>query len=224
MVVWPYQMTKKWQYFSKVIWFDSSVEPGIQVVKHSIPGRVAVRKVHLRKLGSEPAHDQSSLVFSDAGTDVYELPAPKPLVWAVNDAVWGQTAGQVNEALEHWTKPVVEAPQRELSGSSTPTTISDLRSADTEIEFKADGPGTSIVVVNVTFDRGWSARADGEKVPVYRADGMMTALLLKGGRHRVALSYSPVGYKMGRVISGLGWLALAWNLGAGFRARAFRRQ
>jgi uncharacterized membrane protein YfhO len=58
------------------------------------------------------------------------------------------------------------------------------------------------------FDRGWSATLDGQPAPVLRANLAMRAIPITSGTHRIVLSFSPPGLRVGLVLSLVGLFAL----------------
>jgi hypothetical protein len=70
----------------------------------------------------------------------------------------------------------------------------------------------SLLVFTRSWDRGWEARVDGEKVPVLRAQLAFLAVIVPEGEHRLELSYRPRSFRIGLGLSAaglLGVLALA---------------
>lgn len=67
------------------------------------------------------------------------------------------------------------------------------------IEVRAEGPG--VLVVEESWDRGWSASAGGAPVPLLRANHAQMALLLGPGLHRVVLRYHVPGLAAGLVVA-----------------------
>lgn len=66
----------------------------------------------------------------------------------------------------------------------------------------APGAGPSLVKTSLVQDGGWSARDErGEPLPLTRANGPFLALSLPPGEHRVALSYTPPGMRVGAAAS-----------------------
>ncbi len=65
-----------------------------------------------------------------------------------------------------------------------------------------EGRGTGFVVFSLVQDGGWSARnAAGAPVAAHLANGPFLALELPPGTHRVALHYSPPGFRPGAALS-----------------------
>lgn len=63
------------------------------------------------------------------------------------------------------------------------------------------------LVISLTWDKGWTAIVDGKQVPLARANGPHSALPLPAGRHTVELSYQPVHWWPGLIITTLTLLA-----------------
>jgi uncharacterized membrane protein YfhO len=61
------------------------------------------------------------------------------------------------------------------------------------------------------YDAGWTATVDGAPAPVARANVAFRSVEVPAGRHTVAWTYVPPGFRTGLVVSVLatfGWLAL----------------
>jgi uncharacterized membrane protein YfhO len=72
---------------------------------------------------------------------------------------------------------------------------------------EAEGPEPCFVALNQTWDPGWEAHRDGERVPLVRTDLSLSGLLLPPGRHDVVLSYRSVPVLAGAVVSLVALLA-----------------
>lgn len=75
------------------------------------------------------------------------------------------------------------------------------------LRVEADGPEPCFVALNQTWDPGWEAHRDGERVPLVRTDLSLSGLLLPAGRHVVVLSYRSVPVLAGAVVSLVALLA-----------------
>jgi len=80
-----------------------------------------------------------------------------------------------------------------------------------------------VLLLTIPYDKGWTAWADGREVPVYRANVMNSALILKAGHHDIKLVYKTPGLRPGAVISLAGLAAFALML-AGQRINRRRRK
>lgn len=64
-------------------------------------------------------------------------------------------------------------------------------------KLNVSGDGDLLAVVSERYDRNWIARVDGRKVPVLVADGLIMAVPVPAGEHRVELKYRPASYRIG---------------------------
>ncbi len=60
-----------------------------------------------------------------------------------------------------------------------------------------------LLCMSVPYSKGWSARVDGEKATLIRANGMYCGLLLSEGEHTIELRYRTPGFAAGAIISAL---------------------
>lgn len=71
----------------------------------------------------------------------------------------------------------------------------------------ATSEATTLVVTR-SWDSGWAARLDGERVPLRRCDLALMAVAVPAGEHRLAFAYRPVAFRAGAVVSGASLLVL----------------
>ena len=57
------------------------------------------------------------------------------------------------------------------------------------------------VFSDVYYDKGWNAYIDGEKVPHFRVNYILRALILPSGEHTVEFKFHPKSYYTGNTIS-----------------------
>ncbi|MFB0535944.1 MAG: YfhO family protein [Anaerolineae bacterium] len=74
-----------------------------------------------------------------------------------------------------------------------------------EVDMAADG----LLVLSEVYYPGWRAYADGEEVPIYRADHVLRAMPLRAGHHRVEMVFDPLWPKVGLAVSGVTLLLAA---------------
>jgi hypothetical protein len=75
------------------------------------------------------------------------------------------------------------------------------------------GPGFAVLLD--AWAPGWTATVDGHRSPIERADGIVRAVHLDAGAHRIEMSYRTPGLRLGAVVSLLAWLnwaVLLWIL------------
>jgi hypothetical protein len=80
----------------------------------------------------------------------------------------------------------------------------------------------AILVVSYAWLAGWTARVDGHRVPVARADGIVIGVPVPAGRHVVTLDFSPPGWTTGRDLT-LVTAAISVGYVAGVSIRRRRR-
>ncbi|MHB2017795.1 MAG: YfhO family protein [Candidatus Xenobia bacterium] len=106
----------------------------------------------------------------------------------------------------------------EANGGTAPTgqhgTVQELQHGVGDCTLAVSGDGGWLVISEV-WDAGWQARIDGQAVPLQRGDGILCALPVPSGSHRVRLHYVPSGLLPGLLVSAAGLL-----LGAALYRRA----
>jgi hypothetical protein len=68
-----------------------------------------------------------------------------------------------------------------------------------EVDMAANG----LLVLSEVYYPGWRAYANGEEVPIYRANHVLRAVPLRAGHHRVEMVFDPLWPKVGLAISGV---------------------
>ncbi|HID61434.1 MAG TPA: hypothetical protein EYP49_01615, partial [Anaerolineae bacterium] len=68
---------------------------------------------------------------------------------------------------------------------------------------EADMAANGLLVLSEVYYPGWRAYADGQEVPIYRADHVLRAVPLKVGHHRVEMVFDPLWPKVGLAVSGI---------------------
>ena len=74
------------------------------------------------------------------------------------------------------------------------------------------------------WDVGWSATVDGRPAPVLRADYFRQGVAVPAGHHEVRLVYRDPGIRLGLIVSGFAWLALAAGVAVTFIGEPRRRR
>jgi hypothetical protein len=74
------------------------------------------------------------------------------------------------------------------------------------IDVRAEGPG--VLVLADSYDPGWRAQLDGERVALLRVNHAQAGLVLPPGPHRLLLRYRPRGWGPGLLLFALGALGL----------------
>ena len=75
-----------------------------------------------------------------------------------------------------------------------------------ELEVTVQEPG--VLVLSEVFYPGWTAQLDNAPTKIYRADGLLRAIALESGTHRVTMRYEPRSIKWGAILSVLTFLGV----------------
>jgi len=83
------------------------------------------------------------------------------------------------------------------------------------VEMAANG----LLVLSEVHHPGWRAYADGEEMPIYRADHVLRAVPLRAGHHRVEMVFDPLWPKVGLAVSGVTLLLAVVLIGVAMARR-----
>ncbi len=83
------------------------------------------------------------------------------------------------------------------------------RNEDEEIEIVTAASHQKFLVISRAHDAGFSASIDGQSAPLRRANLMFMGLTVPQGEHRIVITYRPLSFLMGAVISVLSLLTAA---------------
>lgn len=67
----------------------------------------------------------------------------------------------------------------------------------------------SALVINLLYSEGWTAFADGEEVPLYKANGLFLGIPLSAGSHEVQIKYRTPWLTEGVILSAAAWAVFA---------------
>ena len=118
-----------------------------------------------------------------------------------------------------WATP----PRRAAPAAPREATIAGYEPGRVEVD--ADAPRGGWLFLSDTYFPGWRATVDGRERPIAPAWVAFRAVGLEPGRHRVVFEYRPRSFRVGLLLSALGWgvwmwifYRLAWRAGQGFVA------
>jgi hypothetical protein len=116
-------------------------------------------------------------------------PASHDEMWRhVADAAWDPAA---TSAVIGLRQPVAGGPGTVVGGATD--------RPEREL-WEVDAPQGGFLRVSGNWDRGWSARGDGRRQPVLRADGVFRGVAVGPGRHVVEFTYENVDEARGRLV------------------------
>ena len=64
------------------------------------------------------------------------------------------------------------------------------------------------LVLSEGYYPGWLATVDGTPANVYRADAVLRAVAVPAGKHRIEMTFLPISFVVGAIISGLALIGL----------------
>ena len=102
-------------------------------------------------------------------------------------------------------------------GEGPPGTVRIEREGRNGLAVRVELAREAVLVVADSHAPGWVARVNGEEAEILPAWGLVRALRLPAGAHRVEMDYTPPGFRLGLLLAALG--ALAAGLGLGWRFR-----
>ena len=133
----------------------------------------------------------------------------------------------VRRAVDAWQAgdPAASAEGLPTTGFSPGVVLRAVRERE-RVEVEAESQGPALLVVNDAYWPGWSARIDGQPVPVVPVDAVVRGVPWPSGRHVLTMRYEPEEVAVGALLSACAfaaWLLLAaWSARRVLAARALR--
>jgi hypothetical protein len=112
-------------------------------------------------------------------------------------------------------EPVEGLPESGAGGGQAE--IVDYEPERVVIRASSQGPG--LLVLSDNWYPGWKAKVDGEPVDVERVDYLLRGVPLAGGSHTVELTYEPLSWRVGWIVTLLALVGLVAAVGVGLRRR-----
>jgi hypothetical protein len=214
-------------YVTRLRWEDPAA-PVAVIVRATLPqGELVVRGTSLidERTGSFQAlvlSDQGRFRLAHSGdVKIYENLDVLPRAFLIHQAT---VAGDDEEALALMEEPTFDPAMEVVLAAETGTrgqpasagfagsaTIISYQPERIEIEVEASSPG--YLVLTDAWYPGWKATADGEPVPMHRADILFRAVAVKAGQHRVVFIFRPVSLHIGAGVSLAGLTGLIFAAG-----------
>jgi hypothetical protein len=149
------------------------------------------------------------------GARLYRVRAPLPRVYLAGHAeVVDDEAGRprlfAEDVLAGGSVQLGPAPGAAgLAGAVGPAGTCRLEAfARDRIEAACHAEREAVAVFAEQHDPGWSAELDGAPAPLLRANGVFRAVRVAPGDHRIRLSFTPAGLRLGATLSVLAALGL----------------
>jgi len=172
--------------------------------------------------------DAGDVIYHDADVVVGQRPGEHPRAWIVTNArpVADQRAALaavVDGAVNISTTVLLEMPTIPEASSTppqaAPPTVTVLSDRGDALAIAAETVQDAWLVVADLWYPGWSVTVDGEQREVYRANGVIRAVRLPAGNHRVEFRYHERWLPVGGILSVIG-IAMCGSLAHPWRRTA----
>jgi hypothetical protein len=99
------------------------------------------------------------------------------------------------------------------AGRLAPGRVVSEKHSPNRVEAVVESGGTGFVFFSEAFYPAWTAFIDGRRTPIHRVNMMFRGVAVEKGRHTIVMSYESIPFKLGLLLSFLGWtLAAAYFL------------
>ncbi len=166
-------------------------------------------------IGRKTAREGQAPVFERPdGIRIFKNSDAFPRVWSVHETTtlassedipgaFGQPLQNLRRAAFFvGSKPSVEQ-------CTEPDTLALEARESAKYVIEADMKCTGLVVLGETFSPGWVASVDSKPAQVYEAYGVVSAVQVPAGRHRVVFVYQPRSVHLGLLLASLGLVAFS---------------
>ncbi len=189
---------------------------------------LGVRYIVRLKGGKRMAKSTGPPVYSDAMWEVSEDSDAMPRAWIVHQAEIDSSKKRpvkqlIDPAWDLGRAAVIDEPLETPLQAGPAESHDDVRWVAYEpnrLEMEAVSDAAGLLVLGEAFYPGWTAVVDGSPTKIYRAYGLVRAVFIPRGSHRVSLRYEPASVRWGAILTIASLLTvLAANLAALFSLR-----
>jgi hypothetical protein len=183
----------------------------------------ALRMANVRYVAASrpPVAMESEYVDDQTGFSVFRVPGALPRAWFVDtvtvipdpDAQWARMAepdfDPATEALVAGDVGLAPAPRD--SASVVSVRMESYAAESIRWTVETDRPRL-LVVSEVYYPAGWTARIDGEAAEIRPANHAFRGVVVPGGRHEVTMTFEPRTRRLGVVVAGASTAAVYGGL------------
>jgi hypothetical protein len=140
---------------------------------------------------------------------VHRLEEEHPRAWLVYEV---EVLPGEDEILDRLAQPdfdpyrvalLTESLPSSLAGQPAEQTARLVDSGPSGLVVEVDQPADGLLVLSEIHYPGWQATVDGQQVPILRADGILRAVVVPTGQHRVEMTFEPLSVRLGLAISAI---------------------
>ena len=130
--------------------------------------------------------------------------------WFVPQVEMVENADQELDALTDFdpakTAVVDKRFEKDLEGftpsNDTTASIQLIEYAPNQLKYQSNTSKDQLAVFSeIYYDKGWNAYVDGEKVPYFRANYVLRAMVVPAGKHLIEFKFEPRVYAIGEKVS-----------------------
>ena len=177
---------------------------------------LGVRYIVRLKGGKALAKSSGPAVYSDDLWEVYENPDAMPRAWIVHQV---EVDPSTQRPLKQLIDPgfdlkrivVIDQPLEvplEAVSSESADAVRWVAYEPNRLELDVSTELPGLLVLGEVFYPGWKASVDDRPVKIYRADGLVRAVAVPKGTHRVSVRYEPASVRWGAILSVLTFLGV----------------
>jgi len=158
----------------------------------------------------------------DGSTYVHRLAEAGPRAWLVTQAEIAGDAAILQKiadpAFDRWRIALLEPGAEPFSDQLNQTATDNSRSPLPALRYTVHSPNAlsvtvstaspTLLILSETYYPGWQATIDGQPVPLLRADFILRAVPIPAGKHTIELTFRPLSFTIGAIISGLAVIML----------------
>ena len=145
---------------------------------------------------------------------VYEFDEAMSRAWLVSEAkVFDSHQSIIKQMRQNGFDPAKEvlltaAPETKLDPAATGE-VTNLISTPNKVEMNVTATGQMILVISeLYYPAGWRALLDGKEVEIKRANYLLRSIDIPPGTHTILMQSEPSGFKLGLILTSLGYFVL----------------
>jgi hypothetical protein len=182
---------------------------------------VQAGKMNFRNYGALNMLNIKYIVFGESKDNIIPNPDANGSAWFVNNIVEVKSSNEELAkvcSIDTRTTAVVDGAQFSISTTKADSTsiITLLDHQPNYLKYESQSSSDGVAVFSeIYYPKGWKATIDGKKVDILRADYVLRALSIPGGKHTIEFRFHPDAYFVGnKVTMASSWIMLLVVLGS----------